>query len=102
MLKDQGFLTVVVTNQPDIARGKMRQSVLNTMTERLYGELRVDDVRVCPHDDGDLCHCRKPKPGMILDAVEKWGIECSCSFLVGDSWKDMGAGLQNNSLGSGL
>ena len=91
-LKREGFLTVVVTNQPDIARGKMEKGVLNTMTERLYRELNVDEVRVCCHDDGDLCHCRKPKPGMILDAVEKWDIGLGCSFMVGDNWKDMEAG----------
>jgi len=91
-LKREGFFTVVVTNQPDIARGKMGKGVLDIMTERLYEELHVDEVRVCSHDDGDLCHCRKPKPGMILDAVEKWDIELSCSFIVGDSWKDMEAG----------
>lgn len=91
-LRNYGFFAVVVTNQPDIARGKMRKHVLDTMTKRLYEELSVDEVRVCPHDDGDLCHCRKPKPGMILDAVARWGIDCSFSFMVGDRWKDMEAG----------
>jgi len=91
-LNREGFLTVVVTNQPDIARGKMKKGVLDTMTERLYKELHLDEVRVCCHDDGDLCHCRKPKPGMILDAVKKWDIGLDCSFIVGDSWKDMEAG----------
>ena len=91
-LKGEGFLTVVVTNQPDIARGKMVKDVLDAMTERLYKELQVDEACVCCHDDGDLCHCRKPKPGMILDAVEKWDIGLDCSFMVGDSRKDMEAG----------
>ena len=91
-LKREGFLTIVVTNQPDIARGKMGKGVLDAMTERLYKELYVDEVRVCCHDDSDLCHCRKPKPGMILDAVEKWDIGLGCSFMVGDNWKDMEAG----------
>ena len=91
-LKREGFFTVVVTNQPDIARGKLLQVVLDTMTKRLYEELCVDGIQVCPHDDGDLCHCRKPKPGMILDAVERWEIGCAQSFIIGDSWKDMEAG----------
>ena len=84
-----GYLTIVVSNQPDIARGKMKQSELNKMTALLYDELNVDDVLYCTHDDNDNCNCRKPKPGLILSAQEKCKIDLSKSFMIGDTWKDV-------------
>ncbi|MEN6438175.1 MAG: HAD-IIIA family hydrolase [Syntrophobacter sp.] len=89
-LKDRGLTVIVVTNQPDIARGKMDWSDLDAMTQRVYTELGVDDVRICPHDDRDGCTCRKPRPGMLLDGTR--GDFPAAGFLVGDSWKDMEAG----------
>ena len=91
-LKEYGFVNIVATNQPDIARGKMSEESLKAMTARVYSDIRIDEVRICPHDDADGCICRKPKPGMLLQAVKRWAINCSRSFMVGDSWKDMGAG----------
>lgn len=91
-LKHEGFLLIVVSNQPDIARGKMSRETLDAMTEMVYSATPVNAVWICPHDDGDGCNCRKPKPGMLLDAAQRWGIDCSRSFMVGDSWKDMEAG----------
>ena len=61
VLKKAGFLTIVVTNQPDITRRKIDGFVLEAMTERLYRELVVDDVYICPHDEADLCHCQETK-----------------------------------------
>lgn len=91
-LKDDGFLVIVVTNQPDIARGKMAQDDLDWMTDKIRKETEVDDVIICPHDDGDGCDCRKPLPGMILAGAKKWGIDLKYSYMIGDSWKDMEAG----------
>ena len=90
-IKEAGYLTVVVTNQPDIARGKMDISELHKMSDIIRRNLAVDDIFVCLHDDIDNCHCRKPKPGMMFDAAKKYDIDLSNSFLVGDSWKDMEA-----------
>ena len=90
--KDAAFTVIVVTNQPDIARKRLSWSDLEWMTEKIMAETLVDDVLVCPHDDYDNCHCRKPKPGMLLEAAEKWNIDLSQSYMVGDSWKDMRAG----------
>ena len=67
-LKDAGYVLVVVTNQPDIARGTQAASVVDAMNAVVQRELRVDAVLVCPHDDVDDCACRKPKPGMVLPA----------------------------------
>ena len=90
--KDNGLILIVVTNQPDIARYKMSMDTLNAMTDRIYSEIPVNAVLVCPHDDIDGCNCRKPKPGMLFEAAKVWGIDCTCSFMIGDGWKDMGAG----------
>lgn len=91
-LKKDKFLLIVVTNQPDIARGKMSRETLEDMTEMIYSTIPVNAIWICEHDDADGCNCRKPKPGMLLEAAKRWGIDCSRSFMVGDSWKDMGAG----------
>ena len=91
-LKQVGYKIFVLSNQPDIARGNMTQGVLDLMTQKIRWELPVDDVYICPHDDDHNCSCRKPKPGMLLDAAVKWKIDLPSSFVVGDTWKDMEAG----------
>jgi D-glycero-D-manno-heptose 1,7-bisphosphate phosphatase len=91
-LKALGFVLVVVTNQPDIARGTQRESVVERMHERLLLELPVDAVLVCPHDDEDNCDCRKPLPGLLFRAAQQYGIDLQKSFVVGDRWRDIDAG----------
>ena len=66
-LRRAGFVLVVVTNQPDIARGRQTRTEVDRMHERLRSLVPLDDVFVCPHDDADGCACRKPRPGMLLD-----------------------------------
>jgi D-glycero-D-manno-heptose 1,7-bisphosphate phosphatase len=91
-LRDAGFLLVVVTNQPDIARGTLAREAVDEMHVRLGELLPLDEIRVCPHDDADECACRKPKPGMLLEAAREHDIALGRSFLVGDRWRDVGAG----------
>jgi D-glycero-D-manno-heptose 1,7-bisphosphate phosphatase len=86
------FLNIIVTNQPDIARGLIKTETLEKMHKFIEENLPIDDIFVCPHDDIDNCHCRKPKPGMLLEAAEKWHINLKESFIIGDSWKDIEAG----------
>ncbi len=90
-LKQKGFLSIVVSNQPDIARGKLKKLDLNKMTEELFNRLKVDDVFYCTHDDSDGCKCRKPAPGLLTQAAEKWNIDLQNSYMVGDTWKDANA-----------
>ncbi|NQT84637.1 HAD-IIIA family hydrolase, partial [bacterium] len=52
----------------------------------------IDKVYVCVHNDGDNCDCRKPKPGMLLQAAQEWNIDLAGSYMVGDRWKDIEAG----------
>jgi D-glycero-D-manno-heptose 1,7-bisphosphate phosphatase len=91
-LRDAGFLRIVVTNQPDLARGVQTREAVEAMHARLTAELPVDEVRVCPHDDGDACECRKPQPGLILEAARERGLDLSASYVVGDRWRDVEAG----------
>jgi D-glycero-D-manno-heptose 1,7-bisphosphate phosphatase len=90
-LRDLGFVLVVVTNQPDIARGKQEASEVDRMHDFLRERLPLDEIVVCPHDDIDDCRCRKPRPGMVLDAADRHGLDLAASFLVGDRWRDIEA-----------
>ncbi len=91
-LRGAGFLMIVVTNQPDIARGSTTAEAVEELHERLRSEVTVDDIIVCPHDDVDACACRKPRPGMLVDAAQRWGIDLAASAIVGDRWRDIEAG----------
>jgi D-glycero-D-manno-heptose 1,7-bisphosphate phosphatase len=86
------LMRFVVTNQPDVARGLMAMSELEKMHACIRNVLSVDEIFICPHDDADGCGCRKPKPGMLLEAAQKWVVHLPSSFIIGDSWKDMEAG----------
>ena len=91
-LRAAGYLLVVVTNQPDVARGTQTVAVIEAMHDKLRSELVIDDIITCFHDDVDACECRKPKPGMLIDAIRRHGIDPSRSFMVGDRWRDVSAG----------
>jgi len=91
-LKGRGFKVIVVSNQPDLARGEISQDLLDRMTQRMTLEIPFDDIYICPHDDHHQCSCRKPKPGMLLEASKKWKIDLPSSYFIGDTWKDMEAG----------
>jgi D-glycero-D-manno-heptose 1,7-bisphosphate phosphatase len=91
-LRDAGFLLVLITNQPDIARGLVTAEQVAEMNRRLQRFLRLDCVGVCPHDDAARCGCRKPQPGLLLEAASVWDIDLEASFVVGDRWRDIEAG----------
>lgn len=91
-LKEAGFLLIVVTNQPDVARGTQRRETIDAIHQALCAQLPLDDIRTCYHDTRDQCACRKPKPGLLFDAAKSWAIQLSASYLVGDRWKDVAAG----------
>lgn len=87
-LKAAGFLLLVTTNQPGLSRGLVPRRELDQMHHVLRRHLPVDDIFVCPHDDADLCPCRKPKPGLFLEAAFKWKLNLALSFVVSDKWQD--------------
>ena len=93
-LRQAGFVLVVVTNQPDIARGTQTRAEVEQMNERLRRLVPLDEVCVCPHDDADGCSCRKPRPGMLLDAADRLDLDLARSAGVGDRWRDVEAALR--------
>jgi D-glycero-D-manno-heptose 1,7-bisphosphate phosphatase len=93
-LRQAGFALVVVTNQPDIARGTQARAEVDEMNDRLRSLVPLDEICVCPHDDADGCTCRKPQPGMLLDAGGRLGLDMARSASVGDRWRDVEAALR--------
>jgi transaldolase len=91
-LRQAGLTLICVTNQPDIARGTVSAASVNAINQDLAAELGLDAVCVCPHDDDDHCDCRKPLPGLLLGAARAFDIDLSRSVMVGDRWRDIGAG----------
>ncbi|MEY2407752.1 MAG: D-glycero-D-manno-heptose 1,7-bisphosphate phosphatase [Verrucomicrobiota bacterium] len=94
LLKQAGFLLVVVTNQPDVGRGTTTQEMVDSIHAVMRRELPIDRVEVCfhPGQGASECDCRKPKPGMLLRAAADLKIDLSRSFMVGDRWRDIDAG----------
>jgi len=91
-LREAGFLLICVTNQPDVARGKQNKEAVEAINELLLESLSLDEIIVCYHDDCDECRCRKPLPGMLLDAAKRFSVNLKESFMVGDRWRDIEAG----------
>jgi D-glycero-D-manno-heptose 1,7-bisphosphate phosphatase len=91
-LNSAGYLLIVVTNQPDVARGTQTQEQVEQINRLVARELPVEFVLSCYHDDADGCECRKPKPGLLLAAAAKREIDLTSSFMIGDRWSDVQAG----------
>jgi D-glycero-D-manno-heptose 1,7-bisphosphate phosphatase len=91
-LSAAGFALVVVTNQPDVARGTQTRERVEEMNAHIRATLPVLDIFTCYHDNADGCACRKPLPGMLLAAAQKWGLDLGRSYMVGDRWSDVVAG----------
>jgi D-glycero-D-manno-heptose 1,7-bisphosphate phosphatase len=92
ILKSQGYEIVVVSNQPDISRGLLQRSKLDEINAIVSRKTGIRHFRVCPHDNRDRCRCRKPLPGLIIDAATELNLDLPNSFLVGDRWSDIEAG----------
>lgn len=108
-INNAGYLAIVITNQPVVARGEVTLEGLDVIHQKLETDLGrvgayIDDLFFCPHhpDKGFLgerpeykidCNCRKPKPGMILKAAEKYNIDLAQSYMVGDDARDIGAAI---------
>src|SRR5262249_56020445 len=88
-LKAAGYALIVVTNQPDVARGRQQRGRVEAINKALMDRLPLDEIRTCYHDDGDGCTCRKPEPGLLLQAPTH---DLSHSVMVGDRGRDVEAG----------
>lgn len=107
-INESGYLAIIVTNQPVIARGEVTVEELNEIHKKLETELGykgayIDGIYYCPHHphkgyEGEIpefkidCECRKPKPGMLLKAAEDFNIDLSQSWMIGDGENDIKAG----------
>lgn len=99
LLKKNGFIIFVITNQAGIARGKLTNEMLSKIHKKmqmdlLKYELYIDDVFYCPHSWNEGCFCRKPNPGMIFDAQKKYSLNLSKCYFIGDDERDMEAGMR--------
>ena len=108
LINQSGYLAIVVTNQPVIARGEVTWEELNEIHEKMATLLGkegayVDGIYICPHHpdkgfEGERpeykidCDCRKPKPGLLLQAAKDFNIDLSESYMIGDSHRDVEAG----------
>jgi D-glycero-D-manno-heptose 1,7-bisphosphate phosphatase len=90
-LKEHGFLLLVATNQPDIARGTQTMDELSAINQVLENALPLDAVLICPHDSADGCPCRKPKPGLLITAAAHWQLNLPACYMIGDRWRDIDA-----------
>lgn len=88
-MKAAGYALVVVTNQPDVARGTQTRAMVEAINAKLALGLPIDEFRVCYHDDAARCACRKPEPGLLRQAP---AYDLAGSIMVGDRWRDIGAG----------
>lgn len=88
LLRESGYTPMVFTNQSCIARGK--DDGYDFAAE--FRGIGAADWFICPHDDGDDCDCRKPKPGLLLQAKEKYDLDLTDCVVIGDRWSDMAAG----------
>jgi len=86
------YLLILITNQPDVARGRQNRETVEAINDYLRSCLPIADCFICYHDDRDGCDCRKPRPGLILRAAERYGIDLEKSFFIGDRWRDIDAG----------
>jgi len=105
IINNLGYLTIIITNQPVIARGETDIEILNLIHMKLETDLGkigayIDDIYYCPHHpdkgfEGERleykidCNCRKPKPGMIIEAAKKYNIDIGASFMAGDHFRDV-------------
>jgi D-glycero-D-manno-heptose 1,7-bisphosphate phosphatase len=96
-LHEKGFKIVVVTNQSGVGRGLISLETAQEINDRLVQTLRerggwIDAVYMCPHQPQDRCQCRKPQPGLLLQAAQELSLDLSASWMVGDAWSDLLAG----------
>jgi D-glycero-D-manno-heptose 1,7-bisphosphate phosphatase len=87
-LKASGLIVIATSNQPGLSRGYQSRRELDRMHDALRGAFALDEILVCPHDETDRCPCRKPKPGLLLEAAFKWHLNLDRSFVISDKWQD--------------
>tara|TARA_B100001093_G_scaffold519622_1_gene609504 strand:+ start:4317 stop:4865 length:549 start_codon:yes stop_codon:yes gene_type:complete len=91
--KQNGFLNIIVTNQPDAQRGSIKKSDIEEINNFILKSLPIDKIYVCWDAHDNMSNLRKPLPGMLLQAKEDFFIDLKLSYMIGDRWKDINAGF---------
>jgi len=92
-LKEAGYFLIVVSNQPDVARCRTPRTTVEAINSHLAEHLPIDRFIMCYHDSIDGCNCRKPRPGMLFSGAKEFDVDLAASFMVGDRWRDVEAGI---------
>lgn len=97
LLKESGYIVLLVSNQPGIARGNLTEDALSAIHEKMKADLAkqgasIDKIYYCPHNWDEGCPCRKPKPGMFFQAQKEWNFNLTDCYMIGDDERDMEAG----------
>lgn len=92
LLLNSNYLVVVVTNQPDVARGTVERKKIELINFEISKRTGIRNFYTCFHDDSDDCSCRKPKPGLLIEAARDYSLDLKSSFMIGDRWRDVSAG----------
>jgi D-glycero-D-manno-heptose 1,7-bisphosphate phosphatase len=104
LLKQLGYLVIVVSNQPGIAKGRFSAALLQSITDKMHAGIeahggKLDAVYYCLHHPEAVlpeyriqCECRKPRPGMLIESAREWDIDLSHVFMIGDGITDIEAG----------
>lgn len=92
-IKESGYLVIIVTNQPDVARGWVKVESVEMINSKIKELLPIDDIKICFHTNSDQCLCRKPMPGMLFEAAREWEIDLLASYMIGDRYGDISAGV---------
>ena len=95
-LQDVGFQIIIITNQSGIARGYFDENDYQILTKWIIQQFKFNNINLldvfhCPHDPDSNCSCRKPNPGMLLEAQNKYSIDMNKSWLIGDKETDISA-----------
>ena len=93
----RNYKIVIVTNQSAVGRGLILEATADEINRRLIDLIhhhggQVDGIYMCPHKPGDDCFCRKPKPGLLLQATQELSLDLQRSWMIGDAWSDLQAG----------
>ncbi len=97
LLNDSGYITIVITNQPWIEKKCFTDAMLDSIHRKMERDLmaygaRIDAIYYCPHTEESHCDCRKPKTKLAINAIERFDIDISKSYVIGDWWRDIELG----------
>ncbi len=96
LIKEKGFVLIIISNQRGVARGLVTLEMIDKIHKHLQdylGKNVIHDILLCIHDYEHNCDCRKPAPGLLFQAKEKWDIDLKNSWVIGDSKTDIEAGI---------